>query len=526
VSNQDALDAINAFVKSASQQSAAAKDFLTQQAGALATALSQLGEAFAGITFTSDPFFSGITAPDQIAVVTANLNSVGTDLINNSIIEDTGNKINQLFEQTRQATFQLLSVGPDFFFAQMTKNSSAFQAQIATTVEDIAILLAAVVAYNTFAQAMDRTDLNNLTPAKLAQIRSASIAGLTAVNAMNAEAQKSGVVKPSTTTATITAMMGVCNLFANAEATVAFLLAQNVVKVCLTVESDIQSLLTLQASFISSIANTLTAPTIGPLIRTIGSVGTSFGDAVEKFSAMVNAASLDQFTMLQLWVDICQKADVASQLFLKTPEAVKASIQASVHFPSFSGAVGTVTGLGTGPATDFLTLAPLYRQAVLAVLVSDVRPLLATRTADMVTKIGALSAWLAAQAAAMVVLPLVQDALADTATSLADTPALDAVSSFVQGTDFKSLAMADANVASMAGNAADKLGAAIEALPVDQDSKFSALCEIRNQIIAIEATQIIASDAIINETPGAIGDVDTQTQEIEAIQQQAEALLS
>jgi len=49
---------------------------------------------------------------------------------------------------------------------------------------------------------------------------------------------------------------------------------------------------------------------------------------------------------------------------------------------------------------------------------------------------------------------------------------------------------------------------------------------VRSALLAVEASQVIATEAMLEETPGAITEVDTFSQQVQQIQQQAEALLS
>lgn len=521
----DAKDAVGDFVDAFSDSNESSKSFLENQLGALAQAAIAVGEKFGDLAFASDPLFSGVTDPVQIALLKDNLAEFGQGMVSETIIEDTGNKLNKIFEQAKAATWSLFQMGPDFFYTLVSQSSRRLRKLLATALSDAASLAARAASYNTLQQSLDRTDLNTLDASKMAQVKVNTQAALVQMDVALVQSKRHGVVQPATSQACVTALEALCTAFTNPGVIVSYLLLQDVLVKLTQLDLDVRQVVTAKGQFTASFVNTFAADVADPISRTFGTVRDQLAGNLERLTAL-SGKGFDKFAAIAQSVELCQKAHVFIQGLIKNPASAKLEILSSGHYGTFQPVTVAVDAQTDGPATAYLASSKAFRQAAQSVLVANILPQLATKTADLLSKITSLSAWLAAQEALLVALPALNDALAQVASSILSVAALDRTESLVDNADMKAFANATANTASRAGKAADAIALAMEDLPITQESKKGALSEVRSALLAIESSQVIATESILEETPGAIGDVDSLTEQVQQIQEQTEVLLS
>lgn len=328
------------------------------------------------------------------------------------------------------------------------------------------------------------------------------------------------------TVGALRAMDGICTFFTNPSGIIAVLTMEQLLKRIDEFDRLVNVIINLKDQFANAVSNVINGNFAGPITRTIKTVESELADDHEKLKILLDRPNFDKFSVLTLIRKLCAKACVLNKSLTNTPQTNKAAIQASPNYTPVNVATANMAAQSNGPALTYLAFSPKYRQTVQTINVQDVRPQLAARTADLITKIAAVQAWLVAQGAILATVPVVTDALAGAARDLLDTSVLDRSSDLVKANNLQAFAQASSNAASKAGHAAQEIGTVIEDLPVSDSDKFGALSDVRNSLIAIEEAQLFASESIQDETPEAIADVDTLTQQVSKIKERATTLLN
>jgi hypothetical protein len=333
------------------------------------------------------------------------------------------------------------------------------------------------------------------------------------------------VSRPSGGKAAVNAMEAVCALLTNPTAIIAFLFMEQILKRIDDYNRSLQNVMRLKEEFEISFNNTLNANIINPTKRVFQTASSVLTGTAEKYTKLLGAPNFDKFTALNLLKDICMRISVLTEAFRRNQDGVKSEISVDQNYSTFNQAAVDVASETNGPATDYLTFSTSYRQVVQSIQVADVRPALAQRTTELAGHIASVSAWLAAQAAILIGLPVVTNALTTVATSLTEASGMDRMDSLLKSMDLTKLVNSSSNTATKAGNAAEELGICIEDLPVSQQAKASRLSKLRSDLISFERTQVISAEAVLTETPEAIDDVDSQAKQVAAIREEVENLL-
>lgn len=517
--------AVDDFVDAFTDSNAASRSFLEQQASAIERAAVQVGKALGQAALSGDALFAGVTDPFQISLLEDNFSEIGADVVGESIAEDTGNRLARIFEEAKAATFHLFSTTPNFFYSMVSGNSSKYLRALGDALASALDLQTAAAAYDAYHQAMSRADLDALNPSAIAGLRTNMVGALVQLDAALVQAKK-GVISPDATAACVSSIQGLCSLFSIPDAIISFLFMGDIVQKVAVLDRGVQSVLALKAQFQDSFVSTLAANVVGPIARTFGTVRDQIAGSVEQLGGLLAKMVFDKFGALGLGVDLCQRAHIFIKALTKTPEAVKIDIANHANFAPFNGAVSDILAQSDAPANDYLEFSPAYSRTVQSVMIADIRTQLAQKTATLVTKIAALQAWILAQQAILAALPAVSDLAASLALDVLGVSALDHSDSLVQGSDMSAFARSSSNTASKAGKAAQAIGTVIQDLPVSQQNKAGALADVRSSLLSIEAAQVVASEAILSETPSAIGDVDSLTLQVNAIKEQTGVLLS
>lgn len=521
----DARQAVNAFAASASASGDATKGFLETAAAPLTQAAKAIGDHLGLTAFEDDVIFSGVTDPFQQTLVKDSMKSFGNDLANENLAENTGNRLNRLFEQAKAATFGLFQTGPDLFYTLASRSGKRLKLLIATVLGEAAVVGAEATAYKTFHDSLDRTDLDTFDVAMLTQVKNNTQDALAQMDLIVAQVNRQGTVRPSQLNNAIAAIESICIAFNHPGGMIAFLFMQDILAKLDRLDRDVLLVIAAKAEFAAVFGNTLDSDVSEPIARTIGTVRDQVASSLVQVTALAGQA-FSKFAGLNQAVQMCLQAHVFIQGLLKTPQAVKVDIQAHVQFPTFSSITDAIAAETNGPAQAYLLASQDFRKAARSVLVADIRPQLALKTSALVSAIAGLEAWLATMEAVLVGLPIVNDAAVQIVDSLLGGSALDRTNTIVQGANIKELANTAANTASRAGAAAQAIGEVIEELPESRANRAGALADVRSSLLAIEAAQVIATESMLEETPGAITEVDTFAQEVERIQQETEALLS
>src|SRR3990172_181569 len=230
MANEEARKAIDEFVDSVGAQNEASKDFLTKEETSFSKVASTVGGDFGETAFTEYPIYSGLTDPDEIAIVTESLSEIGTDVVQKAIVEDTANRLNRIFESTRAASFHLFEAGPDFFFDMISRQSRKLSAAVANAQLAAFEFLAAAAVYNTLHQTMDRSDLDNFDAAAAETARAGVIAALSRIQLALKQADSGGAIPESTTEQAIEELEALCSFFATPKTVVAHLSMQQMVR--------------------------------------------------------------------------------------------------------------------------------------------------------------------------------------------------------------------------------------------------------------------------------------------------------
>ena len=524
----EARKALDDFVAGFLLESQAAQTFLgsSSSSSGVDKASGQVGENVGENVISIHPIFSTITDPTQKALLEDRLVTSATGAARRIAFENTGNKITRIFEESRSAALNLFSVGSDFFYDVLSKNAKRLRRAIAAAATAGAELQALAVSYNAFHQTADRSDLYNLDPNVVADVRADAIAALTNVDLAIKEGESANAIRGSTIEQVAAAVDAVCGIFTNPTGIVGILMMEKILALISNFDRAVNTVISQKFLFEEGFNNTLNANFINPITRTLNTVDTEMNDIIEKTTGLLGAPTFDKFTSLNILHDLCMRMSVLTDLIRRNPDQAKVEISADVNFSTFEPATVAIAAETNGLATDYLLFSPTYRKVVQSVMIQDVRPALAVRTTEVVTKIAAVQAWLTAQWAILVALPVVQSALTTALTSLVGVDALNKTDQFLRGNDFKSLAKQKANSSSKAGDAAEKIKECLTDLPPSEADKFGALSEVRNALVGIEQTQAIAAEAIITETPGAIGEVDSLTKVVQSVKEKGEALLT
>lgn len=522
---EDAKSAVQAFADSASASGDASLSFLETQASPLVQAAQAIGDHLGISAAAEDPMFSGVTDPFQKSLVESSMKDFGLALAADNIAESTGNTLNRLFEQTKAATFGVFQTGPDLFYTMASRSGKRLSRLIASVLAEAGVLAVEAEAYKVFHDTLDRTDLDTFNAATLTQVKANTQAALAQMDLVVAQVNRKGVAQPSQINNAIAAIETICIAFNHPGGMIAFLFMQDILAKLDKLDRDVQLVIAAKAEFAAVFGNTLGADVSDPIARTLGTVRDQLATGLTQVTALAGQA-FSKFAGLTQAVQMCLQAHVLIQGLLKTPEAVKALITSHVQFPTFSGLTQAINAQTDGPAHAYLLASIDYRKAARSVLVADIRPQLSQKTAALVSAIVGLEAWLSAMAAIMVALPVINEVAAQIVDDLLGGSALDRTNSLVQGNNIKDLANTAANTASLAGSAAHAIGDVIEELPESKADRAGALADVRSALLAVEASQVIATEAMLEETPGSITEVDSFSQQVEQIQQQAEALLS
>lgn len=523
--SSDAKKAVDSFVNAFTDASAASRSFLEQQAAAVQQAALKVGEAFASAAMATDPLLAGVTDPFQKSLLEDNFAEIGADVVGESIVEDTGNRLSRIFEEAKAATFHLFETTPDFFYSMTFRSSARYQRVLSAAQAAALDLATAAAAYNAFHQAMSRVDLDALNPSAVIGLKTNLVGALARMDVALAQGKK-GVISPAATQSCVTAIQGLCSLFTIPESIIGFLFMGDMLSKIGALDRLVLEVLDQKAQFENAFVSTLEANVVGPITRTFSTVRDQISGSVEQLSSLLTKAVFDKFSALGLGIDLCQRAHIFIQALTMTPEAVKADIEGHVNFGAFNAAISGILAQTDGPATAYQEFSPTYLRTVQSVMIADIRTQLAQRTTEMLGRLTALEAWITAQQVILAALPAVTDAAAAIALDVLGVSALDHADSLVQGSDMAAFAKSSSNTASKAGKAAQAIGIVIQDLPVSQQNKAGALSDVRSALLSIEAAQVIASEAILSETPGAIGDVDSLTLQVNAIKEQAGVLLS
>jgi len=524
-SKEEARTAIDEFVDAFSSQDESTRSYLSELGGPFQEAFKFVGDKFGGGAIDSEPIYSGLPAA-QKDLVNLNLNQVASEFVEKTVEENVGNKINRIMEEARAAEFHLFEVGPEYFYKMITRNSQRLNRAISQCLASSAALAAAAVTYNTLHQTLDRSNLDDIDAATVDQVRQDTITALARVELAITEANDTQNIKAATVTEACAALAATCTFLTNPDAIVLFLSMEQVLKRISDTERAVNEVIKRKNDFEKAFNNTLNANFINPIRRTYNTVSTELGDLVEKLDVLLAQPNFNKFNATDILLDLCQRTQIFCQSFLQSPENVKVEISTDLNFSTFEQATIDIAAETNGPAEDFLAFTPTYRQVVQSAIPTDLRPALDDRTTELLSKIGALDAWLAAQAAILVALPTLVSEAADIGLDILGVSSLDRSNDLAQGNNMGELANQKANTASKAGDAADKIGCVLAELPVSEADKFGALSDVRNDLLAVEQTQAFASEAIINETPAAIAEVDTQTRRVASIKERSEVLLA
>lgn len=193
MSAESAKQAVNEFADAHAETSENAKGFLdalqTSPVGRAATELGTfVGDAAAAFT----PEFSSVTDPFQKNLLTEALKGAATEIFNDAIIKDTGNKLNKIFHEAGEASLHLFEVGPKFFYTMIKRKSKDLSRAIATASTSGAALLAESQAFNTFHQSVDRSDLDNFNTADAYTARDRMMTALKEVEVATANSKAQG----------------------------------------------------------------------------------------------------------------------------------------------------------------------------------------------------------------------------------------------------------------------------------------------------------------------------------------------
>ncbi len=523
---QEALDALDDFVAGFLLESATARTFLKGDNAGVDLASEAVGENVGENVVAIHPIFSQVTDPVQKALLDDRMITSASESARKIAFENTGNKIKRIFEESRSAALNLFSVGSDFFYDVMSKNAQRLRRAIASCATAGVELQLLAIAYDTFHQSADRSDLDGLDANKVAEIRADAIAALTNVELAIDEGETNNAIKGSTIEQAAAATDALCGFFTNITGVSGLLMMEKLLALITNFDRSINTVISLKDSFEEGFNNTLQANFVNPITRTLNTTNSELTDIIEKTTALIGKPEFDKFTSLNVIFDLCLRMATLTDLIRRNPDQAKVEISADVNFSTFEPATVAIAAETNGPADDYLAFSPTYRQVVQAIMVQDIRPALAARTTELTTQIGNVQAWLVAQGAILTALPVIQSVLTDSLTALVGETALDNVDSVLRTHDFKTLSKMQSNNASKAGEAAEKIKACLEELPPSEANKFSALASVRNDLIAIEQTQATASEDIINETPAAIGAVDSLSKDVQSISERGKALLA
>jgi hypothetical protein len=523
---EEAKKALGDFVDGFLLESEAARSFLGgANASGVDQASAKVGENVKENVIVIDPIFSTVTDPIQKALLEDRLVQTATESARRITVEDTANRVNRIFEESRAAALNLFSVGSDFFYDALSKNAQRLRRATAAAATAGAELQALAVAYNTFHQTVDRSDLDNLDENAVAQVRQDTMTALGTVELAIQEGETSNAIKGSSIEEAAAAMEALCTFFTNPTGIVGLLMMEKVLELLTNFETAVNTVIALKQEFENGFNNTLNANFVNPITRTLNTVTTELSDVNEKLTGILGKPTFDKFTALKVLADLCMRISTLSDLVRRNPDQAKVEISADVNFSTFDTATVAIAGETNGPATAYLEFVPKYRQTAQAIMVQDIRPALADRTTELVSKIASVQAWLVAQAAILTALPVIQSLLTTGLNALVGTAALQKVDGALKANDMSALAKMKGNNASKAGEAAEQIKGCLEDLPPSEADKFNALCEVRSILIGVEQTQALAAEAIINESPGAIGEVDGLTQIVKKVSEQGQALL-
>jgi len=322
------------------------------------------------------------------------------------------------------------------------------------------------------------------------------------------------------------ALEAICQFIQNPTASIAVCLQEHVLGKLDACDKSVNEVLQRKAEFEASINNTVNANFIQPMKRTFSTAAANLKTDVEKLTAILGKPQFDKFTALNIIVDLCCRASVITQAFLGNPEGVKNEVEAEINFGVFEPATIAMQGLGETPAKDYLDYSPKYRQTAQAILITDIRPQLNARTTEILTKLAVLQAWYASVGGILLALPVVANVFAQGALEFSSNTGLDRLDDFLKSMNLADFAQESAETATKAGNAAREIGACIEDLPISQADKATALTRVRDELLGFERTQILTAEAIINESPAAIAEVDGSAQQAQRIQEQVDTLLA